>query len=128
MEICKIEGFTRVLKGPAEFEGECSDLAICDRADGWMVSQWKPDAEELAALNANSSIFMWVFGTQHPVVGLSVVGHAGDTAGNAADGLQVQRMVGELKLLRMTVKRLQETLSNQERMCAVALSATSDPQ
>jgi hypothetical protein len=37
-----------------------------------MVSFWKPDAEELAALNRGDSISLWIYGAQHPVVAMGV--------------------------------------------------------
>jgi len=37
-----------------------------------MVSFWRPDAEELAALNAGGTVALWVYGTTHPVVAVGV--------------------------------------------------------
>lgn len=37
-----------------------------------MVSFWKPDAEELAVLNAGGSVSLWVHGVGHPVVAMGV--------------------------------------------------------
>ena len=37
-----------------------------------MVSFWKPDAEELAALNRGDAVLLWVYGAVHPVVAVGV--------------------------------------------------------
>lgn len=136
MEICNIEGATRILGAPQDWDkrdtgAACQSLPIVDRPDGWMVSQWKPSAEELTALAGNSSLFLWVYGTVHPVVGLSVVDDAGNTAGEDAPMGVVQELAArnaEVKLLRMTIKRMQETLADQGRMCSIALAATGEPE
>jgi hypothetical protein len=38
----------------------------------FMVSSWEPTPAELAAINAGESIKLWIAGTGHPVVALSV--------------------------------------------------------
>lgn len=37
-----------------------------------MVSFWRPDADELAALNRGESVALWVYGEAHPVVAIGV--------------------------------------------------------
>jgi hypothetical protein len=37
-----------------------------------MVSFWKPDADELAALQAGKAVALLVYGNVHPVVAISV--------------------------------------------------------
>lgn len=131
MNICKIEGFTRILGAPTDWDHskvECQGLPIIDRPDGWMVSQWKPSAEELGTLQNDGTLLLWVCGTSHPVVGIDV---------SAADGLafhdapvtvsqELAARNAEVKLLRMTLTRMQETLANQGRMCSIALASTGD--
>lgn len=130
MEICKIDGFTRILGAPAEWDHsktECQGLPIVDNPDGWMVSQWKPNAAEIETLRDGGSLLLWVFGTAHPVVGLDVSDAQGIKC--EQDGPQgvVQELAArnaEVKLLRLALERLQGTLENQGRMCAIALAAT----
>lgn len=130
MDICKIEGFTRVLGAPRDWDQsdtKCNPLPICDRPDGWMVSQWKPDAKEIEALIKGDSIFLWVFGAAHPVVGLSVVNDAGVTAGEDEATTMAQELAhrnAEVQLLRLALERLQGTLGDQQRLCEIAISAT----
>jgi hypothetical protein len=132
MDICKIEGFTRVLGAPEGWDHskvECQGLPIYDHPDGWMVSAWKPDAVELAALNEGGSIQLWIAKGFHPVVGLSVADAVGEVFVQDAPKGVVQELAArnsEVKLLRMTIQRMQETLSNQGRMCTIALAATGE--
>ena len=131
MDICKIEGFTRVLGAPEGWDHskvECQGLPIVDRDDGWMVSQWKPNAAELELLKQNGSILLWIYGTVHPVVGLDVTDECGAIVRDEPESV-VQELANrnaEVKLLRMTIQRMQETLANQGRMCAIALAATGE--
>nr|WP_315242039.1 hypothetical protein [uncultured Albidiferax sp.] len=37
-----------------------------------MVSFWRPDAEELAALNRGDAVSLWIYGGGHPVVAIGV--------------------------------------------------------
>lgn len=52
--------------------GECQSLSATMTHDEvgrrCMVSFWKPTPEELALLNSNGSIGLWVFGQAHPMV------------------------------------------------------------
>ena len=79
MQSSKVSGFTRELGKPAGWDeavnGPCESLAILDTEHNGqpvMVSKWLPTPEELASLNAGQSIFLWVFGTRHPAVALTV--------------------------------------------------------
>lgn len=78
MLIREIEGATRRLGAPANWDHEkakCSVLPIADvttESGPFMVSAWAPTAEELAALNAGAPVHLWIQGTSHPVVALSV--------------------------------------------------------
>lgn len=40
----------------------------------FMVSQWRPNAEEIAKIVEGQPIYLWVHGMKHPVVALSVAG------------------------------------------------------
>jgi len=64
-------------EGWDQSKGECLGLPIADvetQHGNFMVSNWKPTAEEIAAIVANGSIELWIGGTSHPVVMLSVEG------------------------------------------------------
>ena len=72
MEIEHIPGATRVL---AKNQPEYIPLAIRDEGhDGqnYMVSQWSPSPEELAALMLGAPIHLSIMGTIHPPVLISV--------------------------------------------------------
>ena len=79
MDILKIEGFTRELGKPVDWDDSkgmaCASLPIIDtEANGHpvMISGWKPTAEELECLNNGAPIYLGVCGTVHPPVFLSV--------------------------------------------------------
>lgn len=127
MDICQIEGATRILNAPTNWESDipCQSLPIADQG-GWMVSEWKPDAADLERLNADGSIFLYIHGTIHPVVGLGVDGGSTQPDGPVGVVQELANRNAEVKLLRLTIKRLQDTLANQGRMCAIALAATGE--
>ncbi|CAE6900856.1 hypothetical protein [Paraburkholderia domus] len=83
MLIRRIEGATRNLGAPPDWDGDiskCNVLPIRDvvtEQGPFMVSSWEPTPAELAAINAGESIKLWIAGTGHPVVSLSV-GAIGD--------------------------------------------------
>lgn len=79
MEIKRIEGATRTLGAPhdwdVEKQGKCYGLPILDAVvlgDPVMVSAWEPSPDELAMLLRGETIKLWIYGTSHPVVALSV--------------------------------------------------------
>lgn len=80
MEIARIEGATRTLGAPPEWDneknGHCSALPIRDvrgpDESHWMISAWQPSIEELQMLARGESIKLWIQGTLHPVVAMSV--------------------------------------------------------
>lgn len=82
MLIKRIEGATRNLGAPSgwdpDIHGMCSVLPIADIPDpttgNWMVSAWEPTPEEIARIVAGGSIHLWVQGTLHPVVSMTVGG------------------------------------------------------
>lgn len=59
-----------------EEHGECGVLEIADVVSegrvAFMESLWRPDADELAALNSGASIVLGIQGRNHPVVYLGV--------------------------------------------------------
>lgn len=130
MEICRIDGYTRILGAPKEWDHaktECQGLPIVDNPDGWMVSQWKPNAAEIETLREGGSLLLWVYGTAHPVVGLDVSDAIGIKC--EQDGPQglVQELAqrnAEVKLLRLALQRLAGTLGDQQSLCQIALAAT----
>jgi hypothetical protein len=68
----------RVLGAPPGWDqGElpCGALAITDAVQGdvpCVISFWRPDAEELAALNAGGLVYLSVVGRTMPPMGLGV--------------------------------------------------------
>lgn len=75
----RIDGFTRVFNAPQDWnqerDGMCGVLPIRDTmcSDGrYMVSNWEPTPAELAALNAGAGVQLWIRGSVHPVVSLTV--------------------------------------------------------
>lgn len=130
MEICKIDGFTRILGAPKDWDHsqvECKGLPIVDNPDGWMVSQWKPNALEIETLRQGGTLLLWVYGTAHPVVGLDVSNADGvqvscDAPQNIHDELAHRN--AEVKLLRLALARLGKTLGDQQRICDIALAST----
>lgn len=66
---------TRKLTPPAdwnpEHHGPCATIEVADVLQSglqFMETLWRPDAEELAALNAGAAIVLGINGTSHPVV------------------------------------------------------------
>lgn len=78
MLIRRIEGATRNLGAPPDWDGDiskCNVLPILDvttEHGAFMVSCWEPTPAEVAAINAGESIKLWISGTAHPVVALTV--------------------------------------------------------
>jgi hypothetical protein len=74
MIVTAIKGFTNVLGAPKGWDptvnGPCLGLPVkvepCGDTTSW-TSAWKPDADELAALNAGAEIHLRVIGGQPPV-------------------------------------------------------------
>lgn len=63
---------------PSDMQDDCSALPVFRHADEhgqWSASFWKPDAAELALLNAGGDVILNVraAGRQHPVVSVGVV-------------------------------------------------------
>lgn len=94
MKVSTIENATRDLAKPADWDndkqGHCSSLPVADIKDPqgnpWMASAWKPEAEEITAINRGSPVVLYVYGTEaaaHPVVGLAVSGVSYDENGCA---------------------------------------------
>lgn len=69
-------GSTGVLGAPEDWDhdgvGECTPLPVM-RDGRWMVSVWKPSADELATLNRGGAISLHIAGHVHPVVALGAV-------------------------------------------------------
>lgn len=80
MKVLRIEGFTRELGKPVnwdnEKDGHCASLPIRDLQfeDGsqYMVSAWEPTPEELNKIIQGESIKLWIQGINHPVVTITV--------------------------------------------------------
>jgi hypothetical protein len=59
----------------AEAQGKCYGLPVRDVVcDGtpYMISAWEPSPAEMKALLAGETIKLWISGTTHPVVAISV--------------------------------------------------------
>jgi hypothetical protein len=84
MLIRRIEGATRNLGAPADWDGDlskCNVLPIIDvdtDQGPFMVSAWEPTPAELEAISAGATIQLWIRGTAHPVVSLAVSEIEGD--------------------------------------------------
>lgn len=78
MLIARIEGATRVLGKPQDWEGDCLSLPIKDHLleDGSQVmeSAWAPSPQELEALAQGANVKLWIWGTGHPPVAITVDG------------------------------------------------------
>ena len=79
MLIGRIDGATRYLNAPVGWDpardGECGALAIRDVphvGGNVMVSAWQPSPDEVRRLQEGQPIYLWVWGTGHPPVSLSV--------------------------------------------------------
>lgn len=75
MDSLPLADCTRRMAAPANWDhaqdGICHTLEIVDR-DGWMISAWKPTTAELVRLQEGQPLFLFIKGTIHPVVGLTV--------------------------------------------------------
>jgi hypothetical protein len=78
MIIKRISPSTRVFGAPAGWDGKdtsCGALPILDvqTPEGpFMVSAWEPTPAELEAIQRGETIKLWIRGTVHPVVALTV--------------------------------------------------------
>lgn len=70
MEIIKHPLTNRIQTAPAGMD-DVNDLPVVV-LQGVQYSFWKPDAEELALLNAGHSIALGVWAEQHPVVSVGI--------------------------------------------------------
>lgn len=78
MIVKRIEGATRVLGAPADWKDDgatCVGLPVRDvvTSDGpFMISAWELTPKEVEALKGGASLHLWIRGTSHPVVALTV--------------------------------------------------------
>ena len=78
MKINTINGHTRILGAPADWDqskGECVGLPIIDTPTEHgpcMISEWQPEQDDLKLLNMGMPLHLWIYGTSHPVVSISV--------------------------------------------------------
>lgn len=79
MIAASIEGRTRYLGKPPGWEpaerGPCGSLAIRDEittAGALMASAWEPTPEEIDRISKGAKVILWVVGSIHPPVALSV--------------------------------------------------------
>lgn len=123
MDICKIEGATKVFAAPQGMP-DCQSLHVKE-ADGWMVSQWQPDEDERKTLADGGSVYLWIYGAAHPVVGLTTNSGNGELTDSAQNVYQrLMHRDAEVKLLRLALARLGRTLGDQQRICDIALAST----
>lgn len=78
MLIGRIDGATRVLGKPVDWnpEDKCQSLAIkdhtLDTGQNVMESSWVPTPQEAEALGKGAHIHLWVWGSGHPPVAITV--------------------------------------------------------
>lgn len=78
MIIKMIDGFSRVFGAPADWDGKdttCGALPVRDvhTPEGpFMVSAWEPTPAELEAIQRGETVKLWIRGSGHPVVALTV--------------------------------------------------------
>lgn len=78
MIIKRIENASRVFGAPKDWDGSdttCGALPVVDveTPEGdFMVSAWEPSPAELQAILRGETIKLWVRGSSHPVVALTV--------------------------------------------------------
>lgn len=75
MEMREIAGFTHVMNPPRGLEDAVAPLHVRAMQEGalfFLVSEWKPDADELQRLQAGESVFLSIMGTGMPPVMLMV--------------------------------------------------------
>lgn len=73
MNCIEFEGQTHLFRPPDSMpRGSCGALPVLVTQDGRLVSVWKPDAGELAALAAGAHVLLHIFGGVHPPVALTV--------------------------------------------------------
>lgn len=75
----RIEGATRGLGAPSDWDaakqGDCHTLSVRDvmtQAGPAMTSAWFPTPDEIARIEAGAPIYLTVFGSGHPPVGMTV--------------------------------------------------------
>lgn len=68
MLIGVIEGANCIMRGNG---ADVGDLHVIRKDDGF-VSAWMPTPEELAALNRGAPVYLFIYGSVHPPVGLGV--------------------------------------------------------
>lgn len=120
MEINTINGHTRILGAPADWDqskGECVGLPVIDvvTENGMaMVSEWAPTPEEIMLINMNMPIHLWIYGTTHPVVSLSVGQPTAEALANSKPGAAISHNEHEVSLLMVeaiqTIANLQAEL------------------
>lgn len=78
MIIKRILNYTRVFGAPPDWNGEdmsCQPLCVKDvmtQEGVFMVSAWEPSPAEIKAILVGESIKLWIRGSAHPVVSLTV--------------------------------------------------------
>jgi len=75
MNSMPLENPSRRIGAPREWDhsqaGLCHTLEVWDQ-DGYMISAWQPSPSELKQINEGHPILLWISGTVHPVVSLTV--------------------------------------------------------
>lgn len=78
MIIGRIEGSTRALGAPADWDGDLSKCHVLPIRDSetvqgnFMISAWEPTPDEIKALQAGETLKLWIQGVSHPVVAITV--------------------------------------------------------
>jgi hypothetical protein len=78
MIVKRIENASRILGAPEDWKDDgssCVGLPVRDVSTDqgmFMVSAWEPTLEEIELITKGHSIQLWIRGTSHPVVSLTV--------------------------------------------------------
>jgi hypothetical protein len=89
MLVGRINGATRVLGAPTDWDeardGWCGGLAIKDQPGGTglnhMISAWEPTPDEQARIAAGAPVLLWIVGSVHPPVMVTVGRAPGEEEG-----------------------------------------------
>lgn len=67
-----IEGTTRRIGKSQGYLGLCVKDTSLENGTPVMLTAWEPTPADLVALNAGGTVYLWVLGTAHPPVMLTV--------------------------------------------------------
>ena len=72
MKAVEFEGQNLMLNPPSSMErGACGALPVM-RIDDRIISVWRPEPEDIAAINSGAHVLLHIWGKGHPPVALTV--------------------------------------------------------